>query len=195
MDSIFLKWTYFGEPNLTTILLWCLESGSVCGWDSAQSGSKCLTHREVEQSGSGRILWLPMWKHQRHNAASNGQQILLDFQKYVLFFTCLWRGYLPTCRNVLLGVCMTYHFCLEYVCMKFGSRTDWWNRGLILFFSLLSTMRLDVDMAKRRETQALTKIDDIDLWFETNDDLGGWNILLMIIRIFFGAWIEQLPPS
>jgi hypothetical protein len=51
------------------------------------------------------------------------------------FFPCLWRGYLPTCRNVLLGVCMTYHFCLEYVCMKFGSRTDWWNRGLILFFS------------------------------------------------------------
>ena len=47
--------------------------------------------------------------------------------------------------------------------MKFGSRTDWWNRGLILFFFLLSTMRLDVDMAKRRETQALTKIDDIDL--------------------------------
>ena len=67
--------------------------------------------------------------------------------------------------------------------------------GWFCFFSLLSTMRLDVDMAKRRETQALTKIDDIDLWFETNDDLGGWNILLMIIRIFFGAWIEQLPPS
>ena len=56
-------------------------------------------------------------------------------------------------------------------------------------------MRLDVDMAKRRETQALTKIDDIDLWFETNDDFGGWNRLLMIIRIFLGAWIEQLPPS
>jgi hypothetical protein len=27
-----------------------------------------------------------MLKHQRHNAAANGQQILLDLQKYVLFF-------------------------------------------------------------------------------------------------------------
>jgi len=37
-----------------------------------------------------------MRKHQRHNAASNGQQILLDLQNYVLF--------LPACGSLWINV-------------------------------------------------------------------------------------------
>ena len=67
----------------------CLESGLVCGWDSAHrkqmpDSQRSWTNRIWEDSNVQSLV-LPVRKHQRHNAASNGQQILLDLQNYVLF--------------------------------------------------------------------------------------------------------------
>ena len=129
--------------------------------------------KRIWEESSLQTLVLPMLKHQRHNAASNGQQILLlILQNYVL---CL-----PACGAEILFWASVWPIifgaCLHEVSDPHRLVELWVD----FVFFLLSTMRLDVDM----ETQALTKIDDSDLWFETNEDLGGWNKLLMVIRIF-----------
>ena len=123
--------------------------------------------KRIWEESSLQSLILPMLQHQRHDAASNGQQILLLIvQNYVL---CL-----PACGAEIL-------FWASVWPIIFGACLHEVSDPQVDFvFFLLSTMRLDVDM----ETQAFTKIDDIDLWFETNEDLGGWNKLLMVIRIF-----------
>jgi hypothetical protein len=82
---------------------------------------------------------------------------------------------------------------LEHVCMKFGTRTDWWNCGLILFFSLDSLVH-----------------DEAWRWYGNPSIYKNWRYWSMIWNEwglgrmkqivdgyphFFGAWIEQLPPS
>ena len=155
----------------------CLESGSVCGWDNAQR-KQMPDHKEVEQSGSGRnraskAWFCQCWSIRDTTPHPMGNRSCCWFCRTMSFV------YPLVAQKSFFGRLYDLSF-LEHVCMKFRTRTDWWNCGLILFFFLLSTMRLDVDM----ETQAFTKIDDSDLWFETNEDLGGWNKLLMVIRIF-----------
>ena len=153
------KRSYFREPSLTTASesSSALETGSVADGTVPKRSKRLQTHKEVEESGSGKSQTCRVWFCQCGSIRDTtphpmGNRSCLPCQLAEVYccFSHFWRGYFTTCASVLLGVCLTHHSCLDYVCKKFGpAEID----GIVADFVF----------------SLVTDEDDIDLCFETNE--------------------------
>ena len=103
----------------------------VCGWDNAQR-KQMPDHKEVEQSGSGKnrapkAWFCQCWSIRDTTPHPMGNRSCCWFCRTMSFV------YPLVAQKSFFGRLYDLSF-LEHVCMKFRTRTDWWNSGLILFF-------------------------------------------------------------